>query len=84
MKPEVQPGHRQDSQQHKDALGRTTPNPKGDLADSASLRKDFTGTPPDMKQRPIPNDRRNAPLHLAEALLQARCGSSPQGRAACP
>ena len=46
MKPEAQPRHRQDSQQHKDALGRTTPNPKGDLADSASLRKGFTGTPP--------------------------------------
>ena len=42
MKHEAQPRHRQDSQEHKDALGRTTP--KGAMADSASPHEGCTGS----------------------------------------
>ena len=65
MKPEAQPRHRQDSQQHKDALGRTTP--KGDRADSESLHEGFTGTPL-IRARATPN-------RPGRERLAASCGA---------
>jgi len=56
MKPEAQPRTRQDSQQHKDALGRTTPNPKGAMACPASPHEGFRSTPPDTGKS-HPNDQ---------------------------
>ncbi|MDP1346173.1 hypothetical protein, partial [Klebsiella pneumoniae] len=48
MKPEAQPRHRQDSQQHKDALVRTAS--KGGRAGSASPHEGSTGSPTDAGQ----------------------------------
>ena len=63
MKPEAQPRPRQDSQQHKDALGRTTPHPKGAMATPASPHEGFSGTPPDTGKA-IPNDHQEpTPAH---------------------
>jgi hypothetical protein len=59
MKPEAQPRHRQDSQQHKDALGRTAP--KGAVADSASLLDSFTCPPTEADQANTPTMGENAP-----------------------
>jgi hypothetical protein len=68
MKPEAQPRHRQDSQQDKDALGRTAP--KGDMADSASPPEGFTGSRPDAGQV-NPDDKARTPLpHLAALVLR--------------
>lgn len=74
MKPEAQPRPRQDSQQHKDALGRTAP--KGDRADSASPHEGCTGSLPDAGQVNAPMTGENAPAAPCGASLEAWCGSS--------
>ncbi len=74
MKPEAQPRHRQDSQQHKDALGRTAP--KGGMAGSASPHEGFPGTPPDAGQVKRPTTGENAPAAPCGAGLEAWRGSS--------
>jgi hypothetical protein len=76
MKPEAQPRHRQDSQQHKDALGRTTPNSKGDRADSASPPEGCSGSPSDAGQVNTPTTGENAPAAPCGAALEAWRGSS--------
>jgi len=74
MKPEAQPRHRQDSQQHKDALGRTAS--KGDRADSASPHEGCTGSPTDAGQVNHPTTSENAPAAPWGAGLEAWRGSS--------
>mmetsp|Transcript_42307 Transcript_42307/g.99222 ORF Transcript_42307/g.99222 Transcript_42307/m.99222 type:complete len:88 (+) Transcript_42307:725-988(+) len=74
MKPEAQPRHRQDSQQHKDALGRTAPN--GGRAGSASPHKGCTGSPTDAGQVNHPTTSENAPAAPSGAGLEAWRGSS--------
>ena len=59
MKHEAQPRPRQDSQQHKDALGRTAP--KGDGTGSASLHEGFPGSPANAGQVNHPTTGENAP-----------------------
>ena len=80
MKPEAQPRPRQDSQQHKDALGRTH-TPKGDIASSASPHDGFSGTPPD-SARPFPNDQQeHVPSHAGSHACSA-VWSPKEGRVA--
>lgn len=74
MKPEAQPRPRQDSQQHKDALGRTVS--KGDRADSASPHFGCTGSLPDAGQVNTPTTGENAPAAPCGASLEAWRGSS--------
>lgn len=74
MKPEAQPRHRQDSQQHKDALGRIAPN--GDRAGSAFPHEGSTGSPTDAGQVNHPTTSENAPAALCGAGLEAWRGSS--------
>ena len=74
MKPEAQPRHRQDSQQHKDALGRTAP--KGDAADSASLHEGCTGSLTDAGQVNHPTTGEKAPAAPSGTGLEAWRGSS--------
>lgn len=74
MKPEAQPRHRQDSQQHKDALGRTAP--KADRADSASPHEGRTGTLPDAGQVNTSTTGEKAPAVPCGASLEAWRGSS--------
>ena len=76
MKPEAQPRPRQDSQQHKDVLGRTTPHPKGDRADSASPPEGCTGSPADAGQVNHPTTGENAPAAPCGAGLKAWRGNS--------
>ena len=76
MKPEAQPRPRQDSQQHKDVLGRTTPHPKGDRADSAFQHDSFSGPPADTGQVNHTTTRENAPAASCGAGLEAWRGSS--------
>ena len=80
MKPEAQPRPRQDSQQHKDALGRTTPHPKGAMATPASPHEGFSGTPPD-STRPFPNDQRECASSHAGGHAERTVWSPQQGRA---
>lgn len=68
MKPEAQPRHRQDSQQHKDALGRTAP--KGSWPDSASPHKGCSGSLTDAGQVTNPTTGDNAPAAI--------CGVGPE------
>ncbi len=78
MKPEAQPRPRQDSQQHKDALGRTTPHPKGDRADSVSPPEGCTGSP---LTRARSTTGRNMPPPMRATMLAARRGApSKAGR----
>ena len=74
MKPEAQPRHRQDSQQHKDALGRTAP--KEDRADSASPLEGCTGSLPDAGQVNTPTTGENVPAAPCGAGFEAWRGSS--------
>jgi len=74
MKPEAQPCPRQDSQQAKDALGRTAP--KGDMAGSASPHGGFGGAFPDAGQVKLPTTGDNVPTSLSGAGLEAWCGNS--------
>ncbi len=76
MKTEAQPCHSQDSQRDKDALGRTTPKPKGDKADSASPPEGCSGSPRDAGQVNQPTTGENAPAALCSAGLEAWRGSS--------
>ncbi|KAG0939234.1 hypothetical protein G6F31_015329 [Rhizopus arrhizus] len=69
MKPEAQPRHRQDSQQHKDALGRTAP--QGDVAGSASPHEDCSGSPTDAGQVNHPMTGKNASAATCGAGLVA-------------
>lgn len=69
MEPEAQPRHRQDSQQPKDALGRTAS--KGDRAGSASPHEDCTGSHPDAGQVNTPTTDENAPAAPCGAGLEA-------------
>jgi len=73
MKPEAQPRHRQDSQQHKDALGRTAP--QGDGAGSASPHEGCAGSPTNAGQAP-PTTGENAPAAPCGAGLEAWRGNS--------
>jgi hypothetical protein len=69
MKPEAQPRHRQDSQQHKDALGRTAP--QGDGAGSASPREGCAGSSAHAGQViPPRRQARTPPPHLAAPVLR--------------
>ena len=61
MKPEAQPFHRQDSQQHKDALGRTTPIRKETRPTRHPPPEGCTGSPPDAGQVNHPTTGENAP-----------------------
>ena len=81
MKPEAQPRPRQDSQQHKDALGRP-PNPKGAMASSASPHEGIKGTPL-AQARPLPTTSGKAPIH-AGGHAESAVWSPQQGRAAYP
>ncbi len=54
MKPEVQPFHRQDSRQAKDAAGRTPS--EGDRANPESPRDGFSGLPSDTGKANTPDD----------------------------
>ncbi|KGC35508.1 hypothetical protein DO64_4657 [Burkholderia pseudomallei] len=74
MKPEAQPRHRQDSQQHKDALGRNAS--KGDRAGSACPHEGRTGSPADVGQVNHPTTGENAPAASCGAGLEAWRGSS--------
>lgn len=74
MKPEAQPCHRQDSQQHKDALGRTAP--KGDGADSEFSPEGFPGSLPHVGQVNHPTASENAAATHCGAGSEAWCGSS--------
>jgi len=74
MKPEAKPRPRQDSQQHKDALGRTAP--KGNMAVSASPHEGFSGTLSDAGQVNHPTTGENAPAAPCGAGLEAWRGSS--------
>lgn len=74
MKPEAQPRPRQDSQQHKDALGRTAP--KGDGADLASPPEGFPGSPADAGQVKHPMKDENAPAAPCGTGLEGWRGSS--------
>ncbi len=76
MKPEAQPRPCQDSQPDKDALGRTTPKPKGDMADSASPPEGCTGSPTDADQVNHQTTGENAPAAPCGAGLEAWRGSS--------
>ncbi|HBP6433533.1 TPA: hypothetical protein L5749_04795 [Pseudomonas aeruginosa] len=73
-KPEAQPRHRQDSQQTKDALGRTAP--KGAMAGSASPHEGCSGSRPDAGQVNHPTTGGNAPAAPRGAGLEAWRGSS--------
>ncbi len=74
MKPEAQPRHRQDSQQHKDALGRTAP--KGDRAGSAFPHEGFTGSLPDAGQVNLSMTGENASAALCDVGMDTWRGSS--------
>ena len=74
MKPEAQPRHHQDSQQHKDALGRTAS--KGDRAGSASPHEGCTGSLPDAGQVNHPTTSENTPAEPCGADLEAWRGNS--------
>ena len=81
MKPEAQPRPRQDSQQHKDALGRTTPIRK-ETWPARHPRKKVSAARLLTQERPFPTTSRNMPLPMQAAMLTARCRASKQGRAA--
>jgi hypothetical protein len=74
MEPEAQPRHRQDSQQHKDALGRTAPKEEG--TGSASPHEGCTGSPIDASQVNHPTTGENASAAPCGAGLEAWRGSS--------
>ena len=74
MKPEAQPCHRQDSRQAKDAPGRTSP--KGDGADSASPRDDFTDLRPDAGKADPPRTGENALAAPCCTRFEAWTGSA--------
>jgi hypothetical protein len=69
MKPEAQPRHRQDSQQHKDALGRTAP--KGGWPGLASPLRGVTGSRPDADKADTPTRNESAPAKPCGAVLEA-------------
>ena len=74
MKPEAQPRHRQDSQQDKDALGRSAP--KGVMAGSASPHEGCTGSLPDAGQVNLSMTGENASAALCSPGMDTWRGSS--------
>lgn len=73
MKPEAQPGHRQDSRQAKDAPGQTPP--EGDMANPESPRDGFSGLHHDAGKANTPRTGENALAASCCTRFEAWVGS---------